>query len=236
MNTHASSIRKTIRRVNVAPKLAVKITQKQKDGLLLRSINASFNADLKKHIDGSLPKNHVYKLGMPSKALLYAGVQDLPIEMSAGTIEAKSSKDYVHDHPFGLVAIFNLPTAIQKPIAVFDTEEPMVNRKIILTEIKLAGNNFIAVLDLRKLSRGGRYVNSVNSIVSLYAKDSSVRIAKWFDSTNKRGLELDRELCRWADTKKASAWLSSHSSDVNAAGLSAKRIANVIQKFNTVQF
>ncbi len=194
-------LEKTTRKANVVPKPAVKITQKQKDSLLLRSVNTCFNADLKKHIDGTLPKNHIYKLGMPSKALLYAGVQDLPIEMSASTIEAKSSKDYVHDHPFGLVAIFNLPTAIQKPIAVFDTEEPTANRKIILTEIKLAESNFIAVLDIRNMR--GRRINSVNSIVSLYAKDSSVRIAKWFDSTNKRGLELDRELCRWADTKKS---------------------------------
>ena len=37
---------------------------------------------------------------------------------------------------------------------------------------------------------------------------------------------------RWVDKEKASNWLNSHSSDVNAAGLSTKRIANIIRNFD----
>lgn len=36
----------------------------------LEIINAQFNEELKQQINGTLPKGHVYKLGMPSEALL----------------------------------------------------------------------------------------------------------------------------------------------------------------------
>ncbi len=42
-------------------------------------------------------------------------------------------------------------------------------------------------------------------------------------------------LLQWTDIKKASAWLTSHATDVHAGGLSSKRIANLLLKYNTVQ-
>ncbi len=198
------------------------------------SINEVFNIRLQQQIDGVLPQRFVYELGMPSEALLYAGVENLPIEMSASTLTKKSDNDYISNHPFELSEIKNLPLAIQCPIAVFDSEERN-GKKVVLTEIVQNGNNFIAILDIIKLR--GRNANVINSIISLYAKESNGRIAKWFDSefaklTPKGGTAL----LQWADTKKASNWLTNHVSDVRAVGMSSRRIANIINSFADCQF
>ena len=199
-----------------------------------RSINNSFNDALDKQIAGTLPKGYNYQLGKPSSALKFAGIEDLPIELSSRTLEVKSSKDYKSNHPFDLNSVKNLPVAIQRPVAIFDSEYED-GRKVILTELKDGkGHSIIAVLGLRKL-RGRNYAE-VNSIISLYGKDSSVRIANWFDSKNPNGLGLDKNLCRWADTKKASEWLTNNASNVHSVGLSLKRIAKVINSFENNQF
>lgn len=199
-----------------------------------RSINNAFNDALDKQIAGTLPKGYNYQLGKPSSALKFAGIEDLPIELSSRTLEVKSSKDYKSNHPFDLNSVKNLPVAIQRPVAIFDSEYED-GRKVILTELKDGkGHSFIAVLGLRKL-RGRNYAE-VNSIISLYGKDSSVIIANWFDSKNPNGLGLDKNLCRWADTKKASEWLTNNASNVHSVGLSLKRIAKVINSFENNQF
>lgn len=199
-----------------------------------RSINNAFNDALDKQIAGTLPKGYNYQLGKPSSALKFAGIEDLPIELSSRTLEVKSSKDYKSNHPFDLNSVKNLPVAIQRPVAIFDSEYGD-GRKVILTELKDGkGHSIIAVLGLRKL-RGRNYAE-VNSIISLYGKDSSVRIANWFDSKNPNGLGLDKNLCRWADTKKASEWLTNNASNVHSVGLSLKRIAKVINSFENNQF
>ena len=199
-----------------------------------REINNDFNDALDKQIAGTLPKGYTYQLGKPSSALKFAGIDDLPIELSSRTLEVKSSKDYKSNHPFNLASIKNLPIAIQHPVAIFDSEYEN-GRKVILTELKDdKGHSIIAVLGLRKL-RGRNYAE-VNSIISLYGKDSAVRIANWFDSTNKNGLGLDKQLCRWADTKKASEWLTNNASYVHSVGLSPKRIAKIINSFVNNQF
>lgn len=199
-----------------------------------RKINNDFNEALDKQIAGTLPKGYNYQLGKPSSALKFAGIEDLPIELSSRTLEVKSSKDYKSNHPFDLNSVKNLPVAIQRPVAIFDSEYED-GRKVILTELKDGkGHSIIAVLGLRKL-RGRNYAE-VNSIISLYGKDSSVRIANWFDSKNPNGLGLDKNLCRWADTKKASEWLTNNASNVHSVGLSLKRIAKVINSFENNQF
>ena len=199
-----------------------------------RKINNDFNEALDKQIAGTLPKGYNYQMGKPSSALKFAGIEDLPIELSSRTLEVKSSKDYKSNHPFDLNSVKNLPVAIQRPVAIFDSEYED-GRKVILTELKDGkGHSIIAVLGLRKL-RGRNYAE-VNSIISLYGKDSSVRIANWFDSKNPNGLGLDKNLCRWADTKKASEWLTNNASNVHSVGLSPKRIAKVINSFENNQF
>ena len=195
----------------------------------LQEINDRFNAELQMQISGTLPKGHIYKLGMPSEMLRFAGIENLPIELTANNLQLKASESYKSNHPFELEEVKNLVFAIQMPIAIFDSEEQN-GRKVILTELKnKKGDNFIAIVDVRKI--GGRNYIEINSIISLYPKDSAVRIAKWFDSEGAKLTDKGKDaLLKWADKEKAFKWLASHSSNVNAAGLSPKRIANIIQK------
>ena len=52
--------------------------------------NERFNNELQQQIDGTLPKGHIYKMGMPGKILLSVGVPNMPIEMSSTRLEEKS--------------------------------------------------------------------------------------------------------------------------------------------------
>lgn len=196
----------------------------------VEEVNEKFNNELQQQIDGTLPEGHIYQLGMPSPKLLAAEIDNLPIELPAWNLLVKSKKDYKSQHPYNLSDVKDLVRSVHNPIAVFDSEEQN-GKKVILTELKDKKNrNFIAVLDIRR--RGGRNYVEINSVISLYPKDSAIRIAKWFDS-EKAGLTAKGEapLLKWADKNKTLIWLSSHSSDVNAAGLSYKRIANIVSKF-----
>ena len=201
------------------------ITEKE----LIEKDNTRFNEELQQQIDGTLSKGHIYKLGYPGDVLKSAGISDLPIEVAASTLSLKSSSDYKSNHPFDLSEIRNLVEAIQYPIAVFESEE-LNGKKVVLTELKdKRGKDFVAVIGVSGIN--GRSYIDINKVISLYPKDSVNHIAKWFDSTNKQGLNMNEDLLLWADTKKASQWLSTHSSYVNASGLSSRRITNKIKRF-----
>lgn len=190
----------------------------------IEEVNQRFNQELEQQIAGTLPKGHIYRLGRPGEALRSAGILDMDIEMPASRLQLKSSKDYRSDHPFDLSEVENLPQALQNPIAVFESETDP-RRTVVLTELKNKNENFLAVLDVIRDNKR----NEINSVISLYPKNSSVRVGKWFDSRNQK--EIGRDLLKWVDKEKALKWLSSHSSNVNAARLSSKRIANIIQSF-----
>jgi hypothetical protein len=190
----------------------------------LESVNNTFNEQLQQQIDGVLPKGHVYKLGMPSDALLASGIENLPIEMPSGRLETKSNKEYKSNHPFELSDVENLPEALANPIAVFESETDP-KRSVVLTELQSKGDNFMAIIDVSRDNKRNR----VNSLISLYPKGSDVRVAKWFDSRNQK--EIGRDLLKWVDKEKALNWLSGSASNVHSTGLSTKRIANIIQNF-----
>ena len=62
-------------------------------------VNSQFNEELQQQIDGTLPKGHVYRLGMPSAVLQSAGLPHLPIELASSRLAAKSMQE---NHPFDL--------------------------------------------------------------------------------------------------------------------------------------
>lgn len=138
--------------------------------------NNQFNEELQQQIDGTLPKGHIYQIGMPSNILRSAGVVDLPIELSAERLYAKSMQE---NHPFSLESVSNLPMAIQNPIAVFDSRTNKKS-KVILTELQYDGNNFVIALRLRNEGEGIDL--EVNSIQSLYPKDRIGGVIEWVNS------------------------------------------------------
>jgi antirestriction protein ArdC len=189
-------------------------------------VNQKFDDELKLHIKGILPKGHVYNLGTPSNALL-SRLENIAIEMPASRLAIKSSSDYKSNHPFHLNDIHGLPKALANPIAVFEGETDP-NRTVVLIElIDKNKNNFIAVIDIHK--NKSRQSNEVNSVISIYPKESAAHIAKWF--LGKQDKSTGRTLLCWIDKEKASNWLSSNASYVHSAGLSTRSIAKIIKDF-----
>ena len=123
------------------------------------SVNAVFNQRLQQQIDGILPKNFIYELGMPSVALLRAGIDDLPIELASSRLVDKSMQE---NHPFELTEVFNLPQAIQQPLAVFRSATK-IGAYVILTELKHKGKNFVVAMHVRPNKRHIE-INDIRSI------------------------------------------------------------------------
>jgi len=193
----------------------------------LDSINNVFNEELQKQIEGTLPKGHIYRLGMPSEALL-SRLDNIPIELAASTLNLKSSNKNIHEHTFNISDISNLPKALANPIAVFESETNP-NRTVVLTELKDSNDkNFVTIIRINNDKRTNT-INEVNSVVSLYPKESNIRIARWF--LGKHDKAIGRDLVAWVEKEKALNWLSDHSPDANAARLPIKSIAKIIQNF-----
>ncbi|MFI3315483.1 MAG: hypothetical protein R3Y04_07460, partial [Rikenellaceae bacterium] len=169
------------------------------DDILFRDnsqVNGKFNEELEQQINGTLPKGHVYALGMPGAVLRAAGVDGLPIELSASRLEDKASAEYKSNHPFVLESVKNLPNAINNPIAVFDSKTKR-RAKVVLVELSENGNNFVVVLQVRKSDDSRKIDVEVNSI-SLYPKESKNSILNW----------INEGLLRWVDKNKAIEFFS----------------------------
>ena len=103
----------------------------------LEETNGRFNGELQRQIDGTLPKGHIYRLGMPGDVLLSAGIPNLPIELVAARLTHKSNQE---NHPFDLSEVRDLPEAIQNPLAVFRSATH-IGSKVILTRLTQGNKN-----------------------------------------------------------------------------------------------
>lgn len=168
-------------------------------------INDRFNKELQQQIEGTLPKGHVYYLGNPNNILRCAGIPDLSIELAASKLSLKASKTYESNHPFELSAVMNLPSAIQNPIAVFDSKT-RAGSKVIMTELTNSeGNHFIIAMQTNiPKNRYGTRTIQINDIRSVYPKDNIRDIVNWIN----RG-----DLLKWVDKTKLGNWLAQQRSN-----------------------
>lgn len=176
--------------------------------------NDRFNNELSRQIDGTLPKGHIYDLGMPSDTLLNAGLPNLPIEMAASRLSDKSMQE---NHPFDLSEIRNLPKAIQSPMAIFRSATRL-GSFVVMTEIEHHGRNFVVAIQANR--RKGRI--EVNSIRSVHYRTSNYHIANW----------VTEGLLEYADKKRMVEWLSKqryNSADVRKL---FNHATNIIQNFD----
>lgn len=176
--------------------------------------NDRFNNELSRQIDGTLPKGHIYDLGMPSDTLLNAGLPNLPIEMAASRLSDKSMQE---NHPFDLSEIRNLPKAIQSPMAIFRSATRL-GSFVVMTEIEHHGRNFVVAIQANR--RKGRI--EVNSIRSVHYRTSNSHIANW----------VTEGLLEYADKKRMVEWLSKqryNSADVRKL---FNHATNIIQNFD----
>ena len=122
-------------------------------------VNDKFNEELRKQIDGTLPRGHVYQLGMPSAILQSADIPNLPIELVASRLSDKSMQE---NHPFELEEVLDLPRAIQQPLAIFRSATH-VGSNVILTNIKHGHKNYVVAIETNK-RLGKIQVNSIRSV------------------------------------------------------------------------
>ncbi|MBF1310158.1 MAG: hypothetical protein HXN09_02070 [Porphyromonadaceae bacterium] len=141
--------------------------QKGDEGLSLQetsdAINARFNEELKEQIEGTLPQDHIYTLGLPGKILRSTGIPNLPIEMSASRANLKSNQE---NHPFSLEVLEDLPKMLQHPIAVFSYGDKRKAQNVIV-EVEHQGQNLLVGLSLNQ-EKDGIEVNSIRGLFPKY--------------------------------------------------------------------
>ena len=125
----------------------------------IEEVNDKFNEELRKQINGTLPRGHVYQLGMPSAILQSADISNLPIELVASRLSDKSMQE---NHPFELEEVVDLPRAIQQPLAIFRSATH-VGSNVILTNIKHDHRNYVVAIETNK-RLGKIQVNSIRSV------------------------------------------------------------------------
>lgn len=125
----------------------------------LAKVNNEFNRNLQKLINGTLPKGFIFQLGKPSAILQASGIPNLPIELLANKLKGKSEQK---EHPFDLDNVTNLSSAIQNPLAVFNSTT-VKGRKVIFTELQQGNKNFVVALELN-FKKGKVEVNDVRSV------------------------------------------------------------------------
>ena len=135
------------------------VLYREENGEDIEDINDKFNEELRKQIDGTLPRGHVYQLGMPSAILQSADIPNLPIELVASRLSDKSMQE---NHPFELEEVTDLPRAIQQPLAIFRSATH-VGSNVILTNIKHGHKNYVVAIETNK-RLGKIQVNSIRSV------------------------------------------------------------------------
>ena len=171
-------------------------------------INDVFNACLQDQIDGKLPTNYVYQIGMPSECLLKAGISNLPIELVSSRLNDKSMQE---NHPFDLLEIKNLPLSIQFPLAVF-ISATRIGSFVIFTELQHNSQYFVVAIKVSK-TRNSIVVNSIRSVhyrtkknilnwitEGLGAYFCSDFVEKWIVPTKKE--LLSKPQCNSVDVRK----------------------------------
>lgn len=176
--------------------------------------NDRFNNELQQQIDGTLPKGHIYDLGMPNDTLLNAGLPNLPIEMAASRLSDKSMQE---NHPFDLSEIKNLPKAIQSPMAIFRSATRL-GSFVVMTEIEHHGRNFVVAIQANR--RKGRI--EVNDIRSVHYRTSNSHIANW----------VTEGLLEYADKKRMVEWLSKQRYNSAEVRKLFNHATNIIQNFD----
>jgi hypothetical protein len=202
---------------NVIP-LSERFNEEKEDIRFSRSksvaeVNSRFNEELQKQIDGTLPKGHIYQLGIPSDILRSCGFPDIPIELSSTNLAEHARKTH---HSFELKDVKDLVNALQEPIGVFAYGDKEKSQNVIV-EIQKNGRNFLVGVHFNQ-NRNGLEVSSIRGI---FPKDN----AEWLIWINQgKSLYLDKEKIQDLIDKQRKTL-------ADVAYLDLDSVANVIKDF-----
>ena len=182
------------------------------DGESLEKANEQFNEKLNALIENPTQKNRTLRLGHASKFLTEGGIADAEIELEFDRLVRKSRTDYKNSHPFGIDSQKNLPKAVARPIAIFQSTKP--TEHVVLTELRKDGKNFVVAVRAIEQQRKNGVILEVNEITSLYPKGER-GIVNWVNTgrlsnvDKKKALRFIEELQPHAGTTIKSEELSS---------------------------
>jgi len=183
----------------------------------IEEINRKFNDELLQQIEGLLPKDHTYRLGMPSEILQSAQIPDLPIELRASRLSDKAMQE---THPFDLREIMDLPKAVQNPLAIFRSATHL-GHYVVMTKLEHGEKNFIVALQANRHKEN----ILINDIRSIYPKNNR-QLINWIDET----------LLEYVDKQKMVEWFSKQQSNSAEVRKLFNHVAKVIQNFENAKF
>lgn len=186
----------------------------------LEDVNETFNEELQQQIEGTLPSNHIYRMGEPGQILLSTGVPDLPIQMNASRLKAKATS---YGHDFELSEIKDLVKALQTPLAVFAYGDKTKSQNIIVP-LQKDGKNFIVGLSLNP-TVGGRSLE-INSIRNVFPKNNS----EWLNWISQgKALYLDKEKVQTLIDQQRTILADVEYLDLNS-------VAKIVENFENPKF
>ena len=183
----------------------------------IKEINKKFNKELLQQIEGSLPKEHTYQLGMSSGILQSVQIPNLPIELRASRLRDKAMQEM---HPFDLKEIMDLPKAVQNPVAIFRSATHL-GHYVIMTELEHYDKNFIVALQINRRKEN----NEINDIRSIYPKNNR-QFINW----------INEELLEFVDKRKMVEWFSKQRSNSAEVRKLFNHGAKIVQNFENAKF
>lgn len=159
----------------------------------IEDVNKRFNERLESLKADPNQKGRELSLGYPGKFLSEAGLGNAEIVMDYDRLVKKSSQEYDKIHPFEIDSVKDLPKAINAPIAVFDNTNGENLGKVILTEIKKDGKNFVVAVRAVERHKKGGIVLEVNEIKTLFPKEAR-GIVNWFNTGKTSNVNKEKAL------------------------------------------
>ena len=134
----------------------------------IERVNQKFNDELQQQIDGTLPKGHVYEMGMPSAYLRSTGIPNLPIRLQSSILNKKSDDPL---HPYELEEVKDLVKLIQKPLAIFAYGDKTKSQNLMIgiSQPTAEGKQFLVGLALNPDVNGKTL--EINSVRNVFPKN-----------------------------------------------------------------
>ena len=169
------------------------VANEEEDTESIDEVNKRFNKRLSELVANPDQKDRVLHLGNASGFLRAGGLLDAEILLEFDKLLRKSRSNYKNNHPFDISDANNLPLAIHNPIAIFDNTNDKESGRVILTELKKNGRNFIVVVQAKEQRRKGGVLLEINEISTLYPKEAK-GVIKWLIDGNATNIDKNKAL------------------------------------------
>ena len=149
------------------------------------AVTEKFNDTLARYTDDNAD-NIKFDCGMPSEALLLAGMPNVGIRLNGEVLRKKMKA-----HQFAKEDVRNLPLYMQNPIAVFNGSHD--NTFAVLTEMLINGRNTLVAIDIK-----GAEIQDFIEVSSLYDKNRT-SVINWINDGKLLSVDKEKAL-RYIDT------------------------------------